>query len=90
MKIDFTVNTENPYVVWAIKDALERAGFRVRNCGVMLATNEPDIECDPPIDFVDSVPDPLAGFVIPPGGSVTLNMPAGIQIIKPKWWQFWK
>ena len=63
MKVDFTVNCDNPGVVFAIADALKARGFRVHNAGILLATGEPDIECDPPIDFIDSVPDPLKPFV---------------------------
>lgn len=63
MKIDFTVNCNNPGVVFAISAALKAAGFNVHNAGIMIATGEPDIECSPPIDFIDSVPDALKGFV---------------------------
>lgn len=34
MKIDFNIRCENSGVVWAVKAALERAGFRVHDCGV--------------------------------------------------------
>lgn len=63
MKIDFTINCDNPGVVFAVSEALKARGFKVLGCGVMLATQEADIECDPPIDFIDSVPDALKGFV---------------------------
>jgi hypothetical protein len=63
MKVDFTINCNNPGVVFAIADALKAAGFNVRGCGVMISSQEPDIECDPPIDFIDKVPDALLGFV---------------------------
>lgn len=62
MKIDFTVNCDNPGVVFAIAAALRTAGFTA-SCGVMLATGEPDIECTPPIDFIDAVPEALLPFV---------------------------
>lgn len=63
MKIDLTINCKNPGVVWAVKEALEARGFKVHGCGVMLATGEPDIDCSPPIDFIDAVPDALLPFV---------------------------
>ena len=63
MKVDFTVNCDNPGVIFAISDALKKAGFNVHGCGVMLATGEPDIECSPPIDFIDKVPDAFVPLV---------------------------
>lgn len=82
MRIDFTVNCNNPGVVFAIAAALKAAGFKVDNAGIMIGTGEPDIECSPPIDFIDSVPDVLQPFVSgeptsdgPPAGDIPLNSP---------------
>lgn len=69
MKINFVVEgCENPGVVFAVKEALIAKGFKVVDCGFGMGplAGMVDLICQPPVDFIDSVPDALTPFAIGP------------------------
>lgn len=69
MKINFVVEgCENPGVVFAVRAALVAAGFNVVDCGFGVGplAGVVDLICQPPIDFIDSVPDVLTPFAMGP------------------------